>query len=144
MARMHASKRGKSGSTRPLSKIPPSWVKLTAEEIESLVVKYAKEGLPPSQIGVVLRDQHGVPLVKPITGKTILQILEENNLKPPIPEDLSHLLEKIRRMRLHLEKNKSDGHNIHRLQLVESKVRRLLKYYKSRGVLPLEYDPLKV
>ncbi|MEM1978063.1 MAG: 30S ribosomal protein S15 [Candidatus Caldarchaeum sp.] len=144
MARMHASKRGKSGSTRPLSKIPPSWVRLTAEEIEPLVVKYAKEGLPPSMIGVVLRDQHGVPLIKPITGKTVLQILEENNLKPLIPEDLSNLLEKIRRMKLHLEKHKSDGHNIHRLQLVESKVRRLLKYYKSRGVLPLEYDPLKV
>ncbi|MEM1993836.1 MAG: 30S ribosomal protein S15, partial [Candidatus Caldarchaeum sp.] len=108
------------------------------------VVKYAKEGLPPSMIGVVLRDQHGVPLIKPITGKTVLQILEENNLKPLIPEDLSNLLEKIRRMKLHLEKHKSDGHNIHRLQLVESKVRRLLKYYKSRGVLPLEYDPLKV
>lgn len=143
MARMHTSKRGKSGSTRPLSKIPPAWVKLTPEEIESLVVKYAKEGVPPSRIGVILRDQHGVPLIKPITGKTVLQILEENNLKPSIPEDLSNLLEKIRRMKLHLEKNKSDGHNIHRLQLVESKVRRLIKYYKSRGVLPLEYDPLK-
>lgn len=143
MARMHASKRGKSGSTRPLSKIPPPWLKLLPEEVESLVVKYAKEGMPPSMIGVVLRDQHGVPLVKTVTGKTILQILEEHNLKPPIPEDLQNLLEKIRRMRIHLEKNKSDGHNIHRLQLVESKVRRLVKYYKSRGILPLEYDPLK-
>ncbi|BAJ50305.1 small subunit ribosomal protein S15 [Candidatus Caldarchaeum subterraneum] len=143
MARMHASKRGKSGSTRPLSKIPPPWLKLMPEEVESLVIKYAKEGMPPSMIGVVLRDQHGVPLVKTVTGKTILQILEENNLKPPVPEDLQNLLEKIRRMRIHLEKNKSDGHNIHRLQLVESKVRRLVKYYKSRGILPLEYDPLK-
>ncbi|MDW8083775.1 MAG: 30S ribosomal protein S15 [Candidatus Caldarchaeum sp.] len=143
MARMHASKRGKSGSTRPLSKIPPPWVKLTPEEVEALVVKYAKEGVPPSRIGVILRDQHGIPLVKSVTGKTVLQILEQNNLTPPIPEDLSNLLERIRRMRLHLEKNKSDGHNIHRLQLVESKVRRLIKYYKSRGILPLEYDPLK-
>ncbi|MEM0349463.1 MAG: 30S ribosomal protein S15 [Candidatus Caldarchaeum sp.] len=143
MARMHASKRGKSGSTRPLSKVPPPWLKLTPEEVESLVVKYAKEGMPPSMIGVVLRDQHGVPLVKTVTGKTVLQILEEHNLKPPIPEDLQNLMEKIRRMRIHLQKNKSDGHNIHRLQLVESKVRRLLKYYKSRGILPLEYDPLK-
>ncbi|MCS7110356.1 MAG: 30S ribosomal protein S15 [Candidatus Caldarchaeum sp.] len=143
MARMHASKRGKSGSTRPLSKITPPWVKLMPEEVEALVVKYAKEGHPPSEIGVILRDQHGVPLVKTVTGKTVLQILAENNLRPPVPEDLSHLLEKIRRMRLHLERNKSDGHNIHRLQLVESKVRRLVKYYKSKGLLPLEYDPLK-
>ncbi|MEM2237047.1 MAG: 30S ribosomal protein S15 [Candidatus Caldarchaeum sp.] len=143
MARMHTSRRGRSGSKRPLSKLPPSWVKLTPEEVEALVVKLAREGLPPSKIGVVLRDQYAVPLVKLVTGKTILQILEENKVKPPIPEDLSNLLEKIRRMRLHLEKHKSDGHNIHRLQLIESKVRRLTKYYQSRGVLPLEYDPLK-
>ncbi len=142
MARMHTSKRGKSASKRPLSKLPPPWVKLTPEEVESLVVKLAKEGMPPSKIGVVLRDQYAVPLVKLVTGKTVLQILEENNLRPPIPEDLSNLMEKIRRMRLHLQKHKSDGHNIHRLQLVESKVRRLTKYYKSRGLLPLDYEPL--
>ncbi|MEM2871364.1 MAG: 30S ribosomal protein S15 [Candidatus Caldarchaeum sp.] len=143
MARMHTSRRGRSSSTRPLSKLPPSWVKLTAEEVEGLVVKLAKEGLPPSRIGVVLRDQYAVPLVKSITGKTITQILDENNLRTPIPEDLSHLLEMIRRMRLHLQKHKSDGYNIHRLQLVESKVRRLTKYYKRRGLLPPDYEPLK-
>ncbi|MEM3922582.1 MAG: 30S ribosomal protein S15, partial [Nitrososphaerota archaeon] len=33
MARMHARRRGKSGSKRPLSKAPPSWVKLTPEAV---------------------------------------------------------------------------------------------------------------
>jgi small subunit ribosomal protein S15 len=142
MARMHTSKRGRSGSKRPLSRLPPSWVKATPDEVEAYVVKLAKEGMKPSMIGNVLRDQYAIPLVKPITGKTIGQILRENNLQPPIPEDLANLLEKVRRMRLHLQTHKSDGHNIHRLQLVESKIRRLVKYYKSRNILPLEYEPL--
>ena len=138
---MHARKRGKSGSKRPISKISPPWLKMTPEEVEGLVVKLAKEGNPPSMIGVILRDQYGIPLVKAVTGKTILQILRENNLAPPIPEDLANLLERVRRMKLHLKRFKSDRYNVHRLQLVESKVRRLAEYYKREGVLPPNWEP---
>ena len=138
---MHARKRGKSGSKRPISKIPPPWLKMTPEEVEGLVVKLAKEGNPTSMIGVILRDQYGIPLVKAVTGKTILQILRENNLAPPIPEDLANLLERVRRMKLHLKRFKSDRYNVHRLQLVESKVRRLAEYYKREGVLPPNWEP---
>ena len=141
MARMHARKRGKSSSKRPISKIAPPWLKMTPEEVEGLVVKLAKEGNPPSMIGVILRDQYGVPLVKAITGKTVLQILREHNLAPTIPEDLANLLERARRMRLHLKRFKSDRYNVHRLQLVESKIRRLAEYYKREGVLPPNWEP---
>lgn len=141
MARMHARRRGKSGSKRPISKLPPSWLKVTPEEVEALVVKYAREGYPPSLIGVILRDRHGVPLVKQVTGKSIKQILEENGLKPQIPEDLMNLLERARRMRVHLEKNRSDRYNRHRLQLVEAKIHRLVKYYKRIGELPQDWEP---
>jgi small subunit ribosomal protein S15 len=131
MARLHARRRGKSGSKRPLSKAPPSWVKLTPEEVESLVVKYAKEGYPPSMIGIILRDQHGVPLVKQVTGKTIKQILKE----------IENLLRRARRMRVHLGKHKGDRYNRHRLQLVEAKIHRLVKYYKRIGELPPDWEP---
>lgn len=106
------------------------------------MVKLAREGVPPSRIGVLLRDQYAVPLVKLVTGKKVLKILEENNLKPAIPEDLSNLIERATRMRRHLASNRSDGHNIHRLQLVESKIRRLVKFHKREGVLPPNYEPV--
>lgn len=141
MARMHARRRGKSGSKRPISRLPPSWLKVTPEEVEALVVKYAKEGYSPSLIGVILRDRHGIPLVKQVTGKTIKKILEENGVKPSIPEDLMNLLERARRMRTHLEKNRSDKYNRHRLQLVEAKIHRLVKYYKRIGELPKDWEP---
>jgi len=141
MARMHARRRGKSGSKRPISKTPPSWLKITPEEVEALVVKYAKEGHPPSMIGILLRDQHGIPLVKEITGKSIKEILKEHNLLPQVPEDLANLLEKARRMRVHLSKHRGDRYNRHRLQLVEAKIHRLVKYYKRIGELPPDWTP---
>lgn len=128
-------------SRRPISKTPPSWLKITPEEVEALVIKYAKEGYPASKIGVILRDQHGIPLVKQITGKDIKEILKEHNLLPQIPEDLANLLERARKMRIHLSKHRSDRYNRHRLQLVEAKIHRLVKYYKRIGEIPANWTP---
>jgi hypothetical protein len=41
-----------------------------------MITKAAKKGQMPSQIGVLLRDQHGIPLVKSVTGSKILRILK--------------------------------------------------------------------
>ncbi len=143
MARIHSHKRGKSHSTRPVFKRAPSWCEYRADEVEALVVKLAREGYPPSMIGQILRDQYGIPLVKAVTDKSVLQILREHNLAPKIPEDLSNLLKKAERMVRHLEKNRSDRRNIHNLQLLESKIHRLSEYYKREGVLPPDwrYEP---
>ncbi len=62
MARLYSGKRGSSGSTRPVSRRPPSWFKYEPEEIDALVLKLSKEGNPPSIIGQILRDRYGVPL----------------------------------------------------------------------------------
>ena len=41
-----------------------------------MIGKFAKKGLTPSQIGVLLRDSHGVAQVKSVTGSKILRILK--------------------------------------------------------------------
>ncbi|MBC7129714.1 30S ribosomal protein S15 [Candidatus Bathyarchaeota archaeon] len=140
---MPKQEKGKSHSTRPVSKRPPSWCKYQPEEVEALVVKLAREGHPPSRIGTILRDQYGIPLVKPITGKSITKILEEAGLKPSMPEDLENLIRKATRLLIHLEKNRKDLHNKRALQLVEAKIHRLSDYYKKKGVLPKDwkYEP---
>ncbi len=99
-------------------------------------MKLAREGHPPSLIGTILRDQYAIPLVKPITGKTITQILKGAGLAPTIPEDLDNLIRKATRLHTHLEKNRKDLHNKRALQLVEAKIHRLSEYYKRKGVLP--------
>ena len=140
---MPKKEKGKSHSIRPVSKRPPSWCKYQPEEVEALVIKLVKEGHPPSRIGTILRDQYAIPLVRPITGKTITQILKEAELAPAIPEDLGNLLKKAARLVAHLEKNNKDLHNKRALQLVEAKIYKLARYYKREGVLPQnwKYEP---
>lgn len=139
MARMHSRKRGKSESKRPPKSVPLDWVPLKKEEVEELVVKLGRRGIPPSQIGMILRDEHGVPLVKRITGKKITEILEEHGIAPKIPEDLMALINKAYRIRKHLEEHKKDLHAKRGLILTESKIGRLVKYYKRVGKLPPDW-----
>jgi small subunit ribosomal protein S15 len=140
---MPKQEKGKSHSTRPVSKRPPSWCKYQPEEVEALIIKLAKEGHPPNRIGTILRDQYAIPLVKPLTGKTITQVLKEAELAPAVPEDLGDLLKKAARLATHFEKNKEDLHNKRALQLVEAKIHKLARYYKREGVLPPDwkYEP---
>ena len=85
---------GKSHSIRPISKRPPLWLKYTPEEIIALVIQLAKDENSASMIGIILRDQFGIPLVKPITGKSISQIIKESELSSSLPEDLENLIKK--------------------------------------------------
>jgi small subunit ribosomal protein S15 len=140
---MPKQEKGKSHQIRPVSKRPPSWCKYQPEEVEALVIKYGKEGQTPSRIGTILRDQYSIPLVKPIIGKTIMDVLKEMQLAPAMPEDLTNLLRKAERLAIHLEKNKSDRHNKRSLQVLEAKIHKLSRYYKHEGILPAnwKYEP---
>ncbi|MSS86015.1 MAG: 30S ribosomal protein S15 [Thaumarchaeota archaeon] len=136
MGRMHSHRHGKSHSIRPATLRAPSWITLTPAEIEALVVKYYKDGLTPSQIGIKLRDQHSIPLIKPITKKGINQILEENGLKSDMPEDLENIVTKAVGLQKHLKENKGDNRNVRSLELIEAKVHRLSVYYKKIERIP--------
>ena len=146
MARIHSRKKGKSGSTRPPRLEKPVWVERSGKEVEDDVVKLAKKGHSKSMIGTILRDSHGVPLVKVITGKRISVILEENDIESPLPEDLSNLVKKALNIRKHLEDNHKDLEGRKGLQRTESKIYRLIKYYKKKKVLAqdFKYDPEKI
>ncbi len=136
MARIHARRKGKSSSRRPLIAENPAWVPLSTEEVEKLVVKLAKDGLPATKIGLILRDQHGVPSVRLSTGKSVMEILTENDLNPDIPDDLAALMRKALNVDVHMLENRKDYATKRSLQLIESRIRRLVKYYKRNGILP--------
>ncbi len=74
-----------------------------------------------------------------LTGKSILQILEEAGIKPQIPEDLASLIVRGRTVTRHLSENKKDESNRHGLNLIESKIRRLVKYYVREGIIPANW-----
>ena len=139
MGRMHTHNHGKSHSIRPIELKKPDWVKMESKEIEELIIKYAKDGMTSSMIGIKLRDQHAIPLVKPILNKTVSQVLKENKLTPEIPEDLNNIVMKAVNLQKHLKDNKSDSRNVRSLELVEAKVHSLSTHYKKKGILPKKW-----
>ncbi|MFX1449953.1 MAG: 30S ribosomal protein S15 [Promethearchaeota archaeon] len=143
MARMHSRKKGKSGSKRPPRPTLPDWCNRAPEEVEDIIIRLSKEGKSKSDIGMILRDSYGVPFTRLITGKTISEILKERELLPTLPEDILNLIKKAVNLRRHMEENPKDLISKRGLILIESKVRRLGKYYIRRGVLEpkWKYDP---
>merc|ERR1740128_678099 len=109
---------------------------MTSDEVKDQIFKLAKKGLTPSQIGVILRDSHGVAQVRFITGNKILRILKSKALAPDLPEDMYFLIKKAVSIRKHLERSRKDKDAKFRLNLVESRIHRLARYYKTQSVLP--------
>lgn len=118
---------------------------LSPAEVEEIVVKLAKDGNPPSKIGLILRDQYAVPSVKSLAGKSVLEILETKGMKPNIPEDLMTLIIKAVSLRGHLDTNKKDFTSKRSLEILEFRIRKLAKYYVRKGTLPADwkYEPEK-
>ncbi|MGE0793232.1 MAG: 30S ribosomal protein S15 [Candidatus Woesearchaeota archaeon] len=146
MARMYSRSKGKSRSTKPSEAKVPSWLQYSEKEVELLVVKLAKEGKTASQIGLFLRDEYGIPNVKLVTKKSISAILQEKSLTKKLPEDLMALLNKVLAIQNHLENNKKDVPAKRGLQLTESKILRLIKYYKKTGRIDKtwNYNPTQI
>eukprot|EP00878_Enallax_costatus_P000353 GHUV01000437.1.p1 GENE.GHUV01000437.1~~GHUV01000437.1.p1 ORF type:complete len:152 (+),score=50.01 GHUV01000437.1:87-542(+) len=136
MGRMHSKGKGMSSSALPYKRTPPSWCKTSSTEVTDHICKLAKKGMTPSQIGVLLRDSHGIPQVTSVTGSKVLRILKGAGLAPEIPEDLYFLIKKAVSMRKHLERNRKDKDGKFRLILVESRIHRLARYYKKAKKLP--------
>ena len=139
MARMHSRKKGKAGSKKPSAKKLQPWISYGPEEIEQLIVKISKTGKTTAQIGLILRDSYGIPDVHKLTGKKVAQILKAHKIEQKIPEDLTSLIRKEITIIKHLESNKHDMPSRRGLQLTESKIKRLTKYYKRNGVLPADW-----
>jgi small subunit ribosomal protein S15 len=135
MARMHTRRRGSSGSDKPVADEPPEWSDVDSEAIEERVVELHEQGHDPSVIGLKLRDEGvtGTPIpdVRLATGKKVTEILEEHDAAPDLPEGLRNLMERAIRLREHLEENPQDHQNKRALQNTESKIRRLVNYYRG-------------
>lgn len=139
MARMYSRRKGKSKSVKPTRKTSLSWLTYKPKEVEMLVAKLGKEGKTASQIGLFLRDNYGIPSVKKVTTKTITQVLQEKKLTKEIPDDLMALIKRTVMIKKHVEINRKDESAKRGLTLTESKIKRLVKYYKQTKKLPMDW-----
>ncbi|KZP05484.1 hypothetical protein FIBSPDRAFT_877478 [Athelia psychrophila] len=137
MDRMHAPGKGISSSALPYRQPPPPYLAPNhPDDVVEHIVKLARKGLTPSSIGVTLRDSHGIPEVRFVTGNKTLRF------SPSIPEDLWFLVKKAVAVRKHLEANREDKDSKFRLILIESRIHRLAWYYKTKQQIPptFKYD----
>lgn len=136
MGRLHSKGKGVARSALPYKRTPPQWVKAEPADVEEQVCRLAKKGHRPSAIGVIVRDSSGIAQVRAVTGSTILRLLKKNGLAPEIPEDLYFLIKKAVSVRKHLERNRKDKDSKFRLILIESRIHRLARYYRTARKLP--------
>ena len=133
---MHSRKHGRSRSHKPAKK-KPVWLGYEKSEIENLIVKLAKEGKTNAEIGIVLRDQYGIPDVRALDIR-VAKVTEQHVTKE-VPEDMYNLIRQAVDLHRHLDVHKKDAKAIHGVELVESKIRRLGKYYSRKGRLPADW-----
>lgn len=104
------------------------------EEVEEIIKKLARDGKTDAEIGLVLRDQYGVPDVRALNLR--VSSITKTVAKKEVPDDMYALIERAVNLHAHLNQNRGDAKAIHGLELMESKIRRLGKYYVRKGKLP--------
>ena len=122
------------------SKFVPHWLNYSPEEVEKIIVNKYQGGLTKSQIGLVLRDQYGIPSVKDLTKNNVSRILEGHEIKEGLPEDLVALYKKAVKLHMHLDKEHKDKHSKRSVVVLENRIKRLINYYKSQKTLPKTYE----
>ena len=145
MSRMYSRKKGKSGSHKPLDP-KTDWVKTKRAEIDKVIVELAKEGKQSAEIGLILRDQYGIPSTRDSYKERIARIMKKHKVyNEVLPEDMYNMVKKAVNLRKHMDKNRKDYTSYRGLELTESKIRRLAKFYKRQGALPdkWKWDPEK-
>ena len=103
-------------------------------------VKLAKGGLNGAQVGTALRDSLGVPSVRAVTGSRMAPLLAQHGVKPELPDDLQALLKRVVHLQRHLLTHPKDLSNRRGLTLMESRIRRLARYYRQRKLLPEKWS----
>lgn len=81
------------------------WAKLKPADVEKIIVDLARQGTAPEKIGLILRDQHGIPKVK-LLGLKIKKVLDKHKLS--IDSEKKNIMDKIEGLKKHSLTNKHD------------------------------------
>ena len=139
MVDFNVSEENNNQTPPPTRTSPYGWIPYSPEEIVDIIVKLSKEGMQSAMIGTILRDTYGIPSVKLLLDKSILDVLNEQGLAPRVPEDLQDLVRSAIRLHKHIEAHPKDLHTLRGLQLIEARIHRLSKYYRREKVIPPEW-----
>jgi ribosomal protein S15P/S13E len=103
----------------------PAWVKMQEPELKKTILELSEKN-SPSQIGIILRDQYGIPTTK-VFGKKLKAYMKELGIERN--EDLENAEKKVERMKEHLKNNITDRKAKHKLQHAQSRLNITKKYF---------------
>jgi len=103
----------------------PTWVKMKESELKEVIAELAKKHAP-SEVGIILRDQYGIPTTK-VYGKKLKAYLKELGIERN--EDLENAEKKVERIKEHLKTNITDRKAKHKLQHAQSRLNITQKYF---------------
>ncbi|HLD37683.1 MAG TPA: 30S ribosomal protein S15 [Candidatus Nanoarchaeia archaeon] len=109
----------------------PLWVKMPLDELENLVADLAKQGIGTEKIGLILRDNYGIPAAR-VYGKSISKIISEK-LNVQRRDDLDNVKKKIVKIKAYLAKAKTDKNIKRSLSIHGANAIKLERYYKKEG-----------
>ncbi len=99
----------------------PLWLKYTGEEVKSIILKLANKGLTSEKIGLILRDQYGIPKVKLYNLKIRKVLQEKSKFEEPTIKNLKTKLDKIIE---HNKNNKKDKKAERALIITKAKLKK--------------------
>jgi small subunit ribosomal protein S15 len=88
-----------------MSETKATWVTAKPEEIKAKIIELAKQGMPAEKIGLVLRDQEGIPRAK-LLGIKVSKILRDT--KAYNDSETINTDKKIEVLQKHSAKHKHD------------------------------------
>mgnify|MGYP001593693614 CR=1 FL=1 len=106
-----------------------TWLKYTEEEVKAIILKLANKGLTAEKIGLIIKDQYGIPSVR-IYGLKIKQVLGDKFQEPTI----INLEKKVKKIEEHLKKNKPDKKAKRAVTITSAKLRKRKEYQKIRSL----------
>ncbi|VVB78238.1 30S ribosomal protein S15 [uncultured archaeon] len=107
----------------------PLWLKYTADEVKAIILKLGNKGISAEKIGLILRDQYGIPKVN-LYGFKIKQVLEEKGkFEEPTTTNLKAKLNQIVE---HYKKNKGDKKAERSLIITKAKLKKREEYQLKR------------
>jgi len=107
----------------------PVWLKTSQEETEAFILEMANKGISAEKIGLILRDQYGIPTAK-LYGKKISKIIEEK-LKNKPTTNLNNINKRIEKIANHVSKNPKDKRAKLYSAIFKEKANRLIKHSKK-------------
>jgi small subunit ribosomal protein S15 len=105
----------------------PVWLKFTEEEVKAIIIKLANKGLTSEKIGLVLRDQYGIPKVKLYNIK-IKKVLGEKYNDP----NIINLTKKIEKIKGHDKKFKHDEKAKRSLTICKASLKKREEYLERK------------